>query len=221
MSSLDESNLIAGLTDPDPNARKAAADQLGMLATDEACEALLNVLSHPLEDVRMCAAEALSHCNRDATISALSHLLRTDQSTGVRQCAARSLGMIGRVEGAEALLDGLADSDAKVCRATARALGKIGDARATPYLVKLLRHDDPVIRQVSAVALGDITDTSAVPALIDALSDQTWMVRQAAAQALGQIGDKSAVPALSNLRQDANRLVRMVAEESLKKLSLD
>lgn len=217
--SEDINTLIAQLTDPNPDVRKAAAFELRDLGTDESCGALVEALKSPLVSVRMIAAEVMDQCSSDAAVSALCALVQGDPAAGVRQCAARTIGHIGRVEGLAALLDALDDSEPKVCRAAARALGRIGDARVVPNLLRLMKRPEAVIRQVCATALGQIGDVDALPALVSGLSDPTWMVRAASAEALGNLGEKSAFLALTDAMQDGNHMVRVAAQEALKKLA--
>lgn len=215
----DVNRLVAQLADHSPDVRKDAAFALRDMGTDEACAALITALRSPLVSVRMIAAEVMDQCASEEAVSALCALVQNDPAAGARQCAARTLGHIGRVEALAVLLDALEDSDPKVCRAAARSLGRIGDARVVPNLQRLMKRSEAVIRQVSATALGQIGDRDALPDLVSALSDPTWMVRVAAAEALGNLGEKAAFLALTDALEDSNHMVRVAAQEALKKLA--
>ena len=83
-----------------------------------------------------------------------------------------------------ALMDRLADSDARVRRAAASALGNLRARRAVTALITALDDKDRDVVEAAAEALGNIRDPRAVNRLLDLLHDGSVKVRHAALSAL-------------------------------------
>ena len=224
---LDE--VIQALTGEDPDARKAAADELATLDDDRAREALVDALNHPATDVQINAAEALGKTGSAAVVAPLVAVLADrERAAPVRQATARALGTIAHPQSAPALVNVLPDGNTNVVRAAVRALGEIGarhehaDLRAyiTGSLLPLLVGAEPIVAQVAAEALGRLRSERAVPSLIMALNCEEWPVRQAAAKALGEIGARVAGPQLTVIAEsDRSSAVRYAARRALERLS--
>jgi hypothetical protein len=120
--------------------------------------------------------------------------LRRSGSDSARDDAARALAERG-AEGAEALLDGLAESDPRLREAAADGLAQVNwraidewiRADASAWLKAGLRDADPLVRGAAARALGRVGGDGAVEALTSASTDPVEDVRLAVASALGRL----------------------------------
>ena len=180
---------IAALDDPDPLARRHAADDLGTIRAPTAVPALAARLRDEDEAVRLNAAYALGGQEAvDALIDALrceaaerwqgnlDHGDFTDPGQfdapyGLAAAAAAAV---------PALQQALSDADGPLRAAAATALGYIGPAAAPAAgaLVQALADDDEWVRRHAAEALGCIGPTGeAARGLIAALEDRRPVTR--------------------------------------------
>ena len=187
--------LMGGLSQPDPNARWKAAEALGNLGprASAAVPALIDLLGDRQETVRWRTAEALGKIGPDAR-AAVPALVRGLSETGLLATeSAKALGRIGSGarEAVPALSSGLRNADVYFRREVAKALVRIGPEAtgAVPALIEALRDKDKVVRLESARALGRMgaAARSAVPALTAATKDSDDLVKRAAAQSLEAI----------------------------------
>jgi HEAT repeat protein len=186
--------LMAGLTDPDVRARRAAAEALESLGNE--------------------AAPAIP-----ALIRALG-----DGDFIVRWIAVRTLGKFGAKQSAgaiPALARLLDDSDLDVRVQAATVLGSFGPAaaEAVPSLLAGVGAGDATLAVMAIKALVSITKDAeqVVPTLIRALSARDARVRAAAAAALSKYGRaaRSAANALRALLDDPDVEVRKAAGDAL------
>ena len=160
------------------------------------------------------------------------------------ESAARSLGRIGGLRSAAALLNAVhrtgmrrilitelaraapdlfletALSEALrpgLVQAAAIAAGLRRRRTALGPLLALLRHGTRRERAIACRSLGWIGDASATATLIGALDDEEWRVRMSAARALGTLRAELAAPNLEKLTGDRNPRVRKAAESALRR----
>jgi HEAT repeat protein len=190
--------LLQALKEPDPQARRAAAEDLGRIgaAAQSALPALRGGLEDPDPRVRVAMAGAILGIDPkdSAALPTLIEALK-NPSAALRRSAAEMLGALGPVAGASgpALAPLLADKDGSVRWAAADALGEIGPAAAPalPSLLKLLADPDPEFRGVAADALGQAAKGNAAAAageLARLLKDGDRRVRESAARSLLELG---------------------------------
>jgi HEAT repeat protein len=193
----------AGLNDPAPAVRVAAAHAILALPPAEAVALLIPLLQDKLEFVRREAAYALGETRSRAAVEPLARALLGDKEAGVRGAAAVALGQIRDETAVPALVQafggGASTSKKKkksqtlenefVLRAAARSLGQIRSRAGLNVLIAALGNQDypSDVRREAAIALGLIGDTAAVPALRAAfLSDDPYL-SASARQALRQL----------------------------------
>jgi HEAT repeat protein len=195
--------LMASLQDPNPEARRRAAEELYATAStlpdpkrrewqQAASRVLAESLRDPSEKIRFRAASALRGAGSPAP------------------------------EAVEALVKCLGDSSARVREEASWAIYQMGPAAKSAVPALLTQVTNPVFkeRHLAVAVLGQIgpAAASAVPALARALGDSDARVRDAAASALSKIGPSAAgaTHALADtLRNDSNAGVRRLAAWAL------
>ncbi len=175
--------LKAGLDDPVPEVRVAAAKGLATAGADEAVELLASRLGD--EDAQPGIAEALSKFG-EAMVEVATRLLTDGDATPARW-AATSLGM-ARIE-APGLVGALDHPAPEVRVAAAEALANGG--LASDLVIDALedsfqRDPDPMVRVAAARALGALGEGAEV--LWRYLGDQYGEVRRACVEALEAMG---------------------------------
>ena len=221
------------LASPDVARRRAAAEGLGNLPSDEALPLLQKAVSDPDVEVRLIAAEVAARRGvtqvTDAILPWLTDpdarlrigacdffaklpqpkvvkvLARSlgDSVADVRLAAVHALGASASSDAVAPLLARLDDSNSKIRLSVARALAQLGDKRAVTPLVSKVQDEASEVRQAVVRALGELGDTRAAPALVIALSDQAVEVRIEALAALGRMKAETAVPSIAPLTVEA------------------
>ena len=110
-----------------------------------------------------------------------------DDDAGVRQAAARALGLHGDRSDAAALVELLGDESRLVRLATAQALQRIHDPAAVGPLIDTATERgeaDPVVRAAAARALGQYRQPRVLQALVGVLDDRQLVVNHAARESL-------------------------------------
>ena len=138
--------------------------------------------------------QTLANRRTDISLRISAVALRRSGSDSAHADAARALAERG-AEGAEALLDGLAESDPRLREAAADGLAQVNwraidewiRADASAWLKAGLRDADPLVRGAAARALGRVGGDGAVEALTSAATDPVEDVRLAVASALGRL----------------------------------
>lgn len=214
--------LIDALRDQEMGVRANAAWALGRIEDGRALRPITGLFGDRSEVVRRAAVYAAGHFDDStSSVSALTRVLRDDESAEVRRAAAWALGQLEARESVDALTSTLGrERDPRVREMIAWALGQIEDKRATSSLVNTMRNDaDDRVREVAAWSIGQIEDRSAADALGDVVaSDKSTRVRGTAAWAIGQMeggsGNKAPAGLLRALR-DESEDVRLKAAWSL------
>jgi HEAT repeat protein len=193
---------VAGLNDPAPAVRIAAAHAILSLPPQEAVALLTPLLQDKFEFVRRETAYALGETRSRAAVEPLANVLLSDKEAGVRGAAAVALGQIGDETALPALVQTLggptpqpkkkkskARENEFVLRAAARSLGQIHSRAALNILIAVLENQEysSDVRREVAIALGLIGDTAAVPALRAAFSSDDPYLAAAAREALRRL----------------------------------
>jgi HEAT repeat protein len=144
---------LAGLQEPEPEARWQACVHLARLGSPEAIAGLLRALEDPAPKVRAAAALYLGVLKAEEALPALIHHLREDASAHVRLMVASCLDTFQDSRAVEPLIERLEDPDWKMLTAAALGLGLIGDKRAVPALFPLLHYPHWRVRHAAAWAL--------------------------------------------------------------------
>lgn len=200
-------------------------------------------LHHPMKDVRVRAAEALTEFADPATIpslviavtdpvpevriQAVAALARIKDARAVRPILVQldredewaahritdSLSQFGR--DAVEPLSRYVERSGRYVQLVIRALGQIGDYRAEPTLLASLDAPEKEVRIRAAAALGRTGTPVGIQDLVQAMRDPSWEVRTQAAKALGDVGDRLAIPVLRHALRDSSWWVRNNAAAAL------
>ncbi len=225
--------LLTNCWDGKLSARKAAAEVLGRIGSEQAIPELIPLLKHGDSSDRSLTAKVLGRVGSEQFVPALVLLLE-DEDSWVRIAAAEALAEIGSEQGIPELVILLKDEDHRVRVAAAEALGRIGSKQTISTLLTLMEdtHEYPIVQVKAAKALGEIGGEQAIPALMQRLKDVTtvswkaldkfydrWKLPPAIIEALGEIGSEQAIPALIPLLKDEYYSLREKAAEALKKIT--
>jgi len=193
---------VAGLNDPAPVVRVAAAHAIMSLPPQEAVALLTPLLQDKLEFVRRETAYALGETRSRSAVEPLANVLLSDKEAGVRGAAAVALGQIGDETAVPALVQAL------------------GGPRPPPKKKKSKAPENEFVLRAAARSLGQIRSRAAVDILIAALGNQEYPsdVRREAAIALGLIGDAAAVPSLRAAFSSDDPYLSAAAREALRRL---
>ncbi len=231
---------IAALGDPDPLARRHAADDLGTIRAPTAVPALAARLRDEDEAVRLNAAYALGSAGEDwvATLlaslreEALADIDLTEAKTAdnghgtnpTAPAASHALAVSGELA-LEGLQQALRDEEWYVRACAADALANMG-AAARPALAALTAAtEDPhwwVRRNaIEALRRGGEFPPGAAECVSRALSDDDYRVRRNAAMAMRDVpaAAEESVAALRTMLRDENRYNRFYSLEALRRLS--
>jgi HEAT repeat protein len=217
----DRNELLAELQDRDWRIRRAAARQLGEVASQD--RQVVAELGAALGDVdsrvRRSVATALGRIGPGAAPATPSLIERLqDEDPEVTLRAIRALGLIGpkASRAARHLRPLLEDSDAAVRLTAADSLIRMrrNTSASIATLADLLGDPDAEVRAVAARALGrsgkKAADTDVE--LVALLRDGDPSVRAAAAEAVGEIGEPTVPLLISSLNNGNPVFLRAVAE---------
>lgn len=223
-------DVVAGLSNEDPEVRADAAEALGVLGDTEALVPLRESLGDPDGEVRTNSAVALIRIGDEQLFPEVVKSLRHEDPRVVIG-AAVALGRLADARVVPNLVEAFKTENAEVGAAVAWALGQCGDASALPWLITAVEQGFATANACEALAR--IGDSRAQPALLGALEHPADDVRAYAARALGLLkyGAASAagaaagaaaagraLPRLRELLEDRSRKVRLCAAIALYEL---
>ena len=167
--------LMLRLQHSNPNVRISAIEELGMIKSDEAVTALMDVIKDRYEDWKV----------QKRTIQVLSEIRDY-----------RAVDLLIRI-----LTDSIFTRDCPALKWNAAiALGNFKeDQKVFDTLIESLNDRILYIREAAIQSLGNIGHKKAVPYLIAALNDKNFAIKMSAIQAIGKIGDEEAVPFLEQI----------------------
>jgi HEAT repeat protein len=182
-------NLISLLlTDPDPDTRRRAAEDLAESRDPN----ILSVLSIALQDSNKGVGDAVSRSLLNiggiATARAIVHHVENENMT-TRNMAAKLLIKIGS-DSVHALVPYLRDANKDTRKAVVDILGEIRSKEPVYYLLPLLQDPDPNVLVATLEALGNIGSSEAVDLICNAFEKHPY-ARIIAVEALGKIGGNS------------------------------
>jgi len=124
---VENAGLLAGILidDPDPRARRTAAQALEELGGDVAADGLARGLDDPMKDVRLASVTALRRVDPTHAKAALARLLLEDTVWEIRMQAAGALGVCGDPEMIPVLEAAAKDENTFVATAAEAALATL------------------------------------------------------------------------------------------------
>ncbi len=179
-------NLVSLLlTDPDPDSRRRAAEDLAEYGDRN----ILSVLSIALQDTNKGVGDAVSRSLLSiggvAAARAIVHHIE-DESLTSRSMAAKLLVKLGK-DSVHALVPYLGDADKDIRKIAVDIIGEIKSKEPIYYLLPLLNDPDPNVLVSTLEALGNIGSTEAI-GLIRGVFEKLPFARIIAIEALGKIG---------------------------------
>ena len=197
----------AGLKDPNPDVRSAAATALGQMHAIESISKLQAALSDKRVKVVMAAAQSLRQLKDDKSAYSVYY----DLLTGERKSG-----------------DGLIAQQMDTLK-NPKELAKIGFSEGVGYIpfagigwdaYRTMHKKDPnPVRAVAATFLAHDPDPASAKALVKATDDKDWIVRAAAIEAIAQRGDPSLLPKIEKKFTDRHPKVRYSAAAAVIHLS--
>ncbi|MCT7983033.1 HEAT repeat domain-containing protein [Laspinema sp. A4] len=174
--------VILALHNPRYLVRESAAIALGEIGTTAAENALTTALTDPNEWVKLRAQQGLDRiraamiapaCGNDQNSAIelskpLNEILEnlSDNSSFVREKAAKILGQIGSDRAVESLLNvALIDNTYSVRKTAIEALGNLGTSIAVDALLYTLKEGNSLVRQQVAEVLAQVGDVEILPLL--------------------------------------------------------
>jgi HEAT repeat protein len=142
------------LSHPDPEARRDAAAELGLIGGDPAIAALVLAFHDPAKDVRAAAVAAFASIG-PAAIGPLTGAL-ADGNWVVRYRAAEALGSIRDGRSVTALIQALGDERDHVRYMAAKGLGNLGERRACGPLSAAVADENAFVRRAAREALASL-----------------------------------------------------------------
>jgi HEAT repeat protein len=202
--------LTAMLDDPDLS--ESAAASLAMQGP-VAVNFLIPKLGSAREHVRVAAAELLGLSGSEAAVGPLAAQL--SRGSIPADILARSLGMIGGSEAADALV-GLLNSDSTLLqKAGIEGLALLDESAGTEELLKLVDSEHADVRRCAVEACGRSGIKESLEAIIRRCSDDDEGVRASAVRALRSVaGERGAERVILTLK-DPSPAVRAAAAQAL------
>lgn len=237
-------SLVKLLRDPGQGAHMhyCIASALGGLRTDEAVDALHELLQSPEADLRIQAVNSLAGEPR-----ALPWILEAINDKDTDWTAMKALQKYRGPEVVAAQVEGLKSSEVGMRQAAAEGLKAMPDVSAVPALMEALKDEDNVVAWYARDALAGMIDTSFTSKLFEVLEDapiksailpllhriggdavfqhmlellkgKDAEMRGTAASFLGDSGDRAAVADLLAALKDEDEDVRKRAAFALREL---
>ena len=133
---------------------------LGKIGGHDIMPTLLRQLERPNNQVRICAAMALSELRSAETVMQFIKLM-DDEEECLRAIAASSLGLLKDKSAVEPLIGALSDGAETVRAIAASSLGCLCDSRAIPPLEEALDDKCQTVRKQTSAALSKIRSSQA------------------------------------------------------------
>jgi HEAT repeat protein len=188
------------LTDPDPDVRRRAAEDL----TECNDRNVLAVLSIALQDENKGVEDAVSRSflsigGAAAARAIVYHI--EDENIATRNLAAKLLVKLGE-KSVQALVPYLRSDNKDVRKLAVDILGEIKSTEPVYYLLPLLKDTDPNVIVAALEALGNIGTKTAIEPIIDTCEHYPY-ARIVAIEALGKVGGSSVRDFLENKFKEA------------------
>ena len=231
--------------DDDPRVRRAAANALGNVGTDQALSPLLDLLDDGDEPLRRIAAGALGKAStprpveplaralgdespvvRNAAVYSVIELLSnvpTEQSHAVRDRVVSELKSADDATVVEPLVEILTDGQqSRQRRNAAWILGRVAEpesATAVEALADALADEDPQTAQFAATSLKSLGGPVVEDRLLDRIgTEHPEDARAKAVFVLGQVGGQETLNRLEELTDDESSAVRQRVFSAVSKL---
>ena len=179
--------LIDELGSAAPEARAAAALELGRIGEARSVKALTKAIRDSDQAVRRNAIQALGWMQARKAVPALLELVKETPDVWTKRRAVQALGQIGDLKATDLLIDALKDPDHAVRQNAILSLGWLGDTRAVAPLTEILQTPEIDFGHSAKVfpRQGEWTREDVIGAV----------------RALGHIGDQSTLPVIKEFAE--------------------
>ncbi|MEO6572239.1 MAG: HEAT repeat domain-containing protein, partial [Polyangiaceae bacterium] len=135
----------------------------------------------------------------------------TDPDAWVRYYSCQSLGRLGALESAEAIVALMHDPAGQVRVAAVESIARIGGEHAITALDVASRSDDPDVHRAAVLGIGSTRRADALPVLLRELASTDSATRLVTLSALAELGAPEAFTALLGALSDEEASVRSAA----------
>lgn len=220
-SVADTQRLLHIARGPENRLAEAAIRALGQVGTEEAADALMDLLRHGQGELRRHLTMALCEiANRHPEVVA-------EQARAAWQAGAERaewlvlLGEVGREQDTPLIETALHHSEPPIRQAAAEAARGFGPVIDEEALVFALADEHPRVREAAARALAAHDTAAALDALLVAIRDPDRWVVVAAIDALGEKSEPRAVRALVTAAESDSGPVAIAAIQALARAGAD
>jgi HEAT repeat protein len=207
------SEIIAGLTDDNPQERREAAQLLGKTGDERAVPALVFALGDKNRGCLDAVMDALIGIGGSNTVAAILPLV-TGHNISLRCAALEILENIGRAA-PEQIIRLLDHSDATVKVNAAKLLEMLRIKEAAEPLIGCYHDNNPNVRCAVISALGSIGAQEAIDIIRLSLDDPVEAVRFTAIHALGLLRDEASVARLIRFLECSSDACVLAAADAL------
>jgi hypothetical protein len=190
LSGADSEKIVADLTSPELETRRAAMRQFNGVEVESPSAELLDLVA----------------------------TMATDSDTFVRMTAANFLGNYGTTNQVPVLLKLLKDSDWSSRQPAVKALGKLKDERAIQPLADLVARGSQFNQDASAALIN--IGTPAEKAVLGLLNERNAETQRQACNILQQIGTSESLDALQKLVSDSDQSVSQAAVDAIRNIKM-
>lgn len=202
--------LVERLRDRRREVRFSAARSLGMIGSDEAVTALINILDRP-ELIDTPRVLEIVHAMQGQMSEPIRAMLESEEHPLEAKLLAIDLaGDLREHNTVDLLIQILRSSDKEKVVRSVKALGKISAPQCIERIMDLARDRAWEVRAQAIKAIGLLEVNEGIPLLIDGLSDSSYWVRRNAADALIRFGAEG-YEALLKVRDSDDVFARDIA----------
>jgi HEAT repeat protein len=208
--------IKAGLKDPDPTARREAAEATRILESKEAIKILRTAAKDQDWLTRATAARLFGQRGNPDLIPDLFKMLQ-DADSYVRRFARRSLLELAEKAKPEAYLPSLKSKDRTTQIVAALALVRLNDGHGAEVLLEEIANPLGIERVECVKSISKLVDPRVLPALRAATGDKDPEVRVVSLIALGLLKDKDSAPLFKKISADPTspKEVKLAAAKAL------
>ena len=174
--------------------RLEVIDAFGKIGGKQVVKALENVIEEDSDDdIRIKAINALVNIKSETSGTILTAILYEDQSFQVRKTAGKALGILGKADMVDPLVDMLQniEEDETILEIVKDTLLKLGQKGFASALIGIIKNSDDIdIKDEATKMIVDIDPMKAIPELLAIRNDEDSLIRSLTAYMLSEIGKK-------------------------------
>ncbi len=182
---------------------------------------MIELCSHPDENIRATALEHIGFFEQDEIYSVLENAVK-NETTKCKIAAVKSLGFVERTKAFNLLVEGLNDKDNWVRINAIRSLEFIRIYEGSKAIIDLLKNETNVPVIITALkALGNLGGATVVSVIAKYVNSENEDISLAAIEALGKVNHPNAIQILIELLHSFDRNKKIRCLKSLSELRVD